>query len=228
MPAARPAIAASSSAQSGSFRTLYACYFEPFVIGDGSAANNVIFANCFLSGGAYIFGGEDNFSTWIQGGTVQGGSLVLGTGHILDCDVIVGRTTDVAGDGLWGTVHLAGIVATWTGHSAGIAIQPVLAGAGIVWGASTIDVNFGGEVINNTAGTWASSLQVSTLNLDASSTGTVYNKDAVGDQFTPGFAVTTLNLDAYNGLQNPLTGSRYSNPNGTSVATGGTRKRISI
>ena len=42
----------------GIFCTLYACYFEPFVISDGSAANNIIFANCFLSEGAYIFGGR--------------------------------------------------------------------------------------------------------------------------------------------------------------------------
>ena len=119
---------------------------------------------------------------------MQGNNLALGTGHMLDCDVIVGYTTNIAGDGVWGTVHLAGIVVTWAGHSAGIAIQPVLAGAGIVWGASTINVKFGGEVINNTAGTWASALKVTTTLLDGVSTGSSFNAAAASNPFTAGIA----------------------------------------
>jgi hypothetical protein len=63
-------------------------------------------------------------------------------------------------------------------------------------------------------------LLTGSLFLDAASTGTVYNKDGVGDQFTPGYTITPANLDAYNGLQNPLSGSRYNNLSGTSVSDG--------
>ena len=63
-------------------------------------------------------------------------------------------------------------------------------------------------------------LLTGTLHLDALTTGTVYNKDGVGVQFTPGFAITPANLDAYNGMQNPLTGSRFFNLSGTSVSDG--------
>jgi hypothetical protein len=128
------------------------------------------------------------------------------------------------GESLFGPVQVAGTLVVDAGFLKLITIPSTgtLPVPGLLWGAGSLNVSNGAqfELIETSLDpqTWTSSLVIPTIQLEGAATGTVYNKDAVGDQFTPGFAITPTNLDAYNGLQNPLTNARFFNPNGTSVS----------
>jgi hypothetical protein len=83
---------------------------------------------------------------------------------------------------------------------------------GVIWGAATVAVYQGGCLLNRTGGTWANNMLVTTLQLDstAKTTGSAYNDPTAG-LWTNGVSLTSANIDTWGGLQDPISGARYTN-----------------
>ena len=102
-------------------------------------------------------------------------------------------------------------------HGGGVLIEPDILATGHLWGATTINLEgTNSSVINGSGGTWATCLTVGQLSLEGANTGSAYSLGTYVD----GIALTSANLDSYNGLSNPITGSRFASLS-TPTSTGG-------
>jgi hypothetical protein len=175
------------------------CYFAGIVSisSSGAPVGNVnVFSGCFfaqavtpLCGPGFIFGGciLGSFNNRSIGFTL-GGNVILSTSSTMSVLFI----TDA---------HNSGGLSILRGGIARV--------SGTLWGAGGVSVDAMAAYENGSGTTFALSLLCTGGNSFGSSlTGTKY----VGGTFTDGVALTPANMDAFNGLQDPLTGARFCNP----------------
>jgi hypothetical protein len=160
------------------------------------------FANCYfgdtLSTGGYTFGG------------VMNGTLVAGTGVVLDGDLIATQGMQAIANCVLGAVHLEGT--TLTNYQSTIEIADQGSGA-IVWGGGLLNVRLGSAVQCPVG--FTNALKLATLQLDGVGTGSSFNAGAADNPYTAGITITSAHIDTGGGagnpgLQNPRTGSRYA------------------
>lgn len=153
----------------------------------GGLQSCFVSAPVFLQGGALFAACETSSSCELNGqfNNIGVGSVCARVG-IAGTDNFVGD----CGTTVSFLVSLGGVVDLSSAH---------------VWGPCIVNVSKGGNLSCET--TFGAALTVATLQLDGLLSGSSY---AAG-VWTDGIALTSANLDAHNGLQNPRTGSRYSN-----------------
>jgi hypothetical protein len=77
---------------------------------------------------------------------------------------------------------------------------------GGLYGPGSCDVSYGAVTVDVAQGTFAANVNLAALTLNGAAAGTKY----VAGVFTDGVPVTSANVDASGGLQNPRTGARYA------------------
>lgn len=192
------------------------CRVDPFVTLDAQLSFFTgQLQNAFLAGGslmgpfARFFGGSSNSSLnnyhgWF-GGIADYNVILHGNGSVVPPGVTLGQVQLTEGNF---SVYYGATVTIFR------AVLPA-----IVWGDSGMFVNMSNSSVANVSFNgvvpWTQALQLTGgLFLNGSATGSAFVPGAVGNPFTPGIAITSANLDANTGLQNPFTGTRFAGPIG--------------
>lgn len=192
------------------------CHIDPFVTMDAQLVFFTgQFQNVFLNGGsllgtfARLFGGSSNAFlgnyTGMFGGIVDHNAILHGNGSVVPPGATMGQVRLTGGNF---SVYFGATVSIFRSTP-----------DAVIWGDSALFVNqsesavvlygFGGAL------TWTQALQLTGgLFLNGSATGSAFNPLAAGNPFTPGIPITSANLNANTGLQNPLTGARFAGPIG--------------
>lgn len=176
------------------------CYIAPrlqvSVLAGRGFGNFVL--GCFTNI-AIVYSGECEF----YGGVIAGTFTNQGVGTTLDGNVIVVGGTSITGAfTIVGSVHFTASIGVQGG---------VLRVGTTIWGQAGITLFPGSIYENATASTFVLTL--------LTSGSLLLGSNATGSSFTPGtglwtsaIALTPANIDANNGLQDPLTGARFCNP----------------
>ena len=179
------------------------CTIDPyFIAGSADSAESVILACSWLNGG----GNLGSFTNLLGGAlnSAENNSSAF-SGGLADFSAILHAPTEVGRGGYFAQVHATGLVNVDEGSL--LKLEPYRAGGSQLWGSGTLNLlGVNSAVENATGGAWATVLTMGALQINGSATGTRY---AVG-VFTDGIAVTSANLDATGGLQNPRTGARFA------------------
>jgi hypothetical protein len=134
--------------------------------------------------------------------------VLFRSGVVFDGDIILHGSVNIKG-----RYSIAGHVFIPSGgfmrptHGGILLIEPEWFSGAILYGPGTFQLGGPNSALRNASGTWVNVFQVASIQLDnGATTGTSY----AGGVFTDGRALTQANLDLYRGLQNPVTGSRYT------------------
>jgi hypothetical protein len=192
---------------------IMSCRIDPFIALLGADQDVECGAiNCWLPGGGFTY------YSGITSGAVCTVNASFGL-HLYDLSSIDGNVIFHAGVYSKGFYNIAGL-AYFDGsvlpqfvviHGNQVVLessQTTTSMAAQLWGPFTFSVegpNSG--VLNQSGSIWADILTLNALEMDGASTGTSYSAGT----WTDGRALTPANLDTYNGLQNPITGSRFAN-----------------
>jgi hypothetical protein len=182
------------------------CWLDPVFQGEGTGGQ---WASANIS--SWHNGGLFGTHWWFVGGASNtSGGFFLDSSYLndlaaVDGDIILhGGVTNHHGYCICGYAYVD--AAGTSEVEAGLRLEPFYYLATQLWGPGTLSVSGGGNIVNESGTTWASCLTVATLQIDGATTGTSYS----GGTWTDGRTVNAADLDTYSGLQNPKTGSRYS------------------
>ena len=153
-------------------------------------------------GGAQISNG-----TFWAGLTDLFGASVITYGA-LDGDAIMDPGLNSSSDNFLGAVFSSGPVNIFS--SALTKVDDVwVTGQAFIWGPSAVNVEDSAILEKVVGSTWvAALLNTGGLNLRGAGTGTAFVPGTPG-VWTSGIPVTQANLDLHNGLQDPISGTRY-------------------
>src|SRR5579883_1222548 len=188
----------------GGYSLIEQSYIEPYLFGILPSFSTLV--------GSYVAGGWVLSQAKIGAVVLAAGSPFGGTlrGDVtLDADAAIEGICQINAPAVTlGDVEIEG---TLQAQSVGVYLAPSSQPEAVLWGAGQIDVAGGGGVRKTSAASWAASLALGAITIDGQTTGTSYTPSGVGPGiWTDGIALTPANLDAYGGLQNPRTGSRYA------------------
>jgi hypothetical protein len=165
---------------------------------------------CDVSSGVLVTTG----SPVIWSGIIRGGYVQVGGNPSIDGDCVVHGTVSVsAGTLQLGCVFLDGTI-TLQGCLVNARQGANIAGPGIVWGSATntlqADVTWW---IGQFGSTYTITYFLSgAINFGPSTTGASFNIAAVNNPYTGGITLTPGNIDAHNGLQDPVRNCRFVMP----------------
>lgn len=186
------------------------CSFEPFMISDiytsgigidGTSAQ--VFINCVFAGGGQfrsksVAGGSSN--------SALRNYTNFNDGSIIDGDIILHGATNVKGRySDLGCALIAQGGTMQVDKGAVLILQPEFLPGGCCLYGATFAVNGPNSAVGR-SGTYVNDLKVTTITMDGLTTGSA----RVGSAWTDGIALTSANLDAFGGLQNTSTGSRFA------------------
>ncbi len=198
-----------------------------FAIGQPSSTTVAWFVNSTVEPFAIVQGptaggvdGSFDVNDWFAGGlSISDGSMVGGACVLFGCGVYQFAAIDgdaIASSGLnngmnmyeqgfLGLVYAANGVSLFNGARG--KLDPIWYPSTILWGLGAINVQDTSSMEKVTGATWVASMLLPSMTIDGSGTGTSYSAGV----WTDGVAVTTANIDANAGLQNPRTGAKYCN-----------------
>jgi hypothetical protein len=188
--------------------TLSNCRLDTFLELDGSDGTYGTYTlNTWLNGGLSF-----NMSLMIGGAsnTAENEYSIFQNVSTFDGDAILhGAVLAKGAYSICGFAYCDAIVSPV--HGGELLLEPasVSATACQLWGPGSTNLEGADSSIQLQVGiglTWTACLTVSAINIEGTTTGTSY---AAG-VWTDGRALTSANLDLYDGLQNPRTGNRYS------------------
>lgn len=216
------------------------CIIDPYLDcnSEDVGASGEYFINCWIPGGGQLSGSYELANCGIIGGALNTSTVgqVTCSGHVIvagDC-IVHGNTVPgkpnvsiYAGPNYFQAYFDAKVIAAPRyGGTFVIADNFGLgpgAGHPALWGPGTLSTeapNVG--IFNETGDTWTNCLQLAHLSLDGGVVGSAY----AGGLWTNNVALTTANLDIYRSLQNPRSGSIYTD--GTSDATNVATNRLQV
>jgi hypothetical protein len=180
---------------------------------------NVQIVDCWIEPFGFIYEGVSLFGSFLAGGGVMLGEQSFLYGGCQGSQLFIyGNFCEVGGDayfdaGVFGRANCSlgaiGCNSTKQIDLRGGRFELITddAGAGpLLWGQCTTLVEGSGCCILTT-GTWVAAVPHVTLSLDGIATGSSYTPGT--GAWASGIALSAANLDAYAGLQNPITGSRF-------------------
>lgn len=175
----------------GPAQTFSLCNIDPSIVSNAVTSRfQLIWMSCTLSGEVMLNGG---FQT-LYGGAIGSFGInfsdqgFFGEGGIYRETICHGPLNVFSGDLFVNSLHIIGTLSINAGAALSFGSHPI-------WGAGS--VQSGGVFLKVGAATWASSLLVSSIQINSNSFGY-----ASAGQYTYGpFALTAANLDGYGGLQ---------------------------
>jgi len=178
---------------------LQSCFLEAY-LSTFQPAFQTTLTNCSL------YGASIN-NTFVLGGSIHDlGVLATGT-NWFDADAIIEAASGISGEFVMGAMDLLSSIA---GHGGVyMRLDPLNTYGAILWGgAGSLNMQSGGTFYNTSGTTWALSVYVPTLQLNGVATGTSYTPGT--GLWTSAIALNVTNLDTYKGLQDPISGARFT------------------
>jgi hypothetical protein len=178
---------------------------EPYFELSGTSGGGI--TGGFAIDTASVGGMQISDATYWAGLTDLFGASVISYGA-LDGDAIMNPSINTSSDDFFGAVFTQGPVNVFS--SALTKIDDVwVTGQAVIWGPGAVNVEDSAILEKVVGNTWvATLLNTGGLNLRGTGTGTAYTPGAPG-VWTSGITLTAANLDAHNGLQNPISGTKY-------------------
>jgi hypothetical protein len=167
-------------------------------------ANNWMSAGVDVRGYARVYGGA--------AATVHSADNDFHDFVLLEDDLILHSTTIISGGSVSAyNIHFPTSAALIVEPNASVVMRAGVAN-GSIWGPITVAVYQNAALVNRTGGTWANNMLVTTLQLTSSgtTTGSAYNDPTAG-LWTNGISLTSANIDTWGGLQDPISGARFTN-----------------
>ena len=174
---------------------------------EGTTTNNVNnqAANCWFNGSGEFSG------SWMN---MQGGAAATGT----STNPVFRDRVNLKNDIILHAAAVFGFLQVYNAHDltgfvlkASAAVEMRASGTpGVLWGSGLVEVEQAAALINRTGGTWAANVITGQLYLTSAGATT-------GTSYTPGtgawlsaIALTSANIDAHGGLQEPISGARFT------------------
>lgn len=182
-----------------------------------TTTNLLFMTSCLELGNSELFWGETGAGDFvILGGAYQNplgntpGGIPAAGGIFFDSDVILAPqgVAEFGGSVLFGLVYITTPVVPIFLFGQ-MVTQPFFNGSNIIWGNGGIGMRQGGKAFMGFGGTWAGTWQSSgAMSIDGGGPAAAFNR--VTGAWTAGININPANVDANDGLCNPVTGSAWT------------------
>jgi hypothetical protein len=181
------------------------CHLESFLDIDAAAQ----FFGAYVAS-SWLNGGADLISAQLIGGASNTSLLQFTTlmGASVDCDAILHGNVFVEG-GENSSCGSAYIDSTLTAERGAVLVIIASFDGALLWGPGSVNLLGPNSAVHNgTGASWVNCLKVGALTIEGATTASKY----VLGTWTDGVTLNASNLQSFDGLQNPRTGSRFSGP----------------
>jgi hypothetical protein len=166
--------------------------FSAYLFGNSHVGAVVIFSGAQ----PFIFGGG------LAGGLTLNSAIMSVDGDTILHGAVIANSGTLAGDALYadGAVTIGGI------GPSNFRVAVAVTGARVFWGPASLKIDANSAYWSFGPTFTANLLLSGTFTLGTNTTGTKY----VAGTYTDGVALTTANMDLFGGLQDPLSGARFT------------------